>query len=62
MAMLSVPGPEMAPDKFILPVRMSAASVPPDAITIGVVRVGVIEPAVPLDNTNVPELMVVVPV
>ena len=60
--MARVPEPEMAPDKFTLALRISAASVPPDAITMGVLKVGVRALAVPLDNTNVPEFTVVVPV
>ena len=61
-ARLRVPLPVMAPDKLILPSEISAETVPPELITIGVVSVGVVEFATPLDNTRVPELTVVVPV
>jgi len=62
LAIPRVPGPEIAPDKFTLADSISELKVPPDAMIIGVVNVGVEELAVPLDNCNVPEFTVVVPV
>lgn len=62
LARARVPAPEMLPDKLTLAVRISADSVPPDAITMGVLNVAVVALATPLDSCNVPEFIVVVPV
>src|SRR5882724_3261114 len=58
---LSVPGPEILPERLIFPV-MSAASVAPEAMETAVVREGTVEFAIPLASTRVPEFTVVVPV